>query len=149
MDELRQLEATGRYLFHGSMVPNIKELNPRQALSFMQPDGAPAVCASEAIEPPIFMAVLGSRKLGGWGKKELPGFGFYIQSDDLMRAKQESWRGYVYIVNRSGFTKHQGYEWRSERNAQPSKFVEVGVEDLPSDIYVMTSEEYLAILRNA
>jgi hypothetical protein len=114
---------------------------------FQRPDGEPAVFASEVIEPPIFMAVLGSRKLGGWGKKELPGFGFYISVDDITRAKREGWTGYVYVLDRKAFEKRSGWEWRSSNVVRPLRAVEVGIKDLPPQIEVMSHNDYMAIVQ--
>ncbi len=149
MEKLSEFQKSGDYLFHGSRNPDIELLEPRQAMSFGKPDGLPAVFASDRIEPPIFMAVLGSRKLGGWGRKNLPGFGFYIAEPDLARAKDEDWQGYVYVLAKDGFVKEGegGWEWRSMESVCPVDVVKVGIKDLPSPIDTMTREEYLSITR--
>ena len=131
----------GHYLFHGSSNGDIKVLQPSQAMSFSQPDGAPAVHASIRLEPPIFMAVLGSKKLGGWGMKGKPGFGFYILDSDLEKARAENWIGYVYVLPKDGFTHKSEWEWISRDEVKPIDVVRVGIEDLPPNITVLSPDE--------
>lgn len=90
------------------------------------------------------MAVLGSRHVGGWGYRDFSGFGFYIAQDDLDRARREQWKGYVYVLDPATFTKYQGLEWRSYNNVTPSQVIEVGMEDIPQPINILTRQEYMA-----
>ncbi len=133
MDELRKLYETGLYVFHGSSSGTIAVLEPRQAYSHGEPDGAPCVVAPEVISPAVFMAVLGSKKVGGWGKKHGE-FGFYINESSMQKAVQEDWSGYVYVLDRSNFVRHQAWEWRTSIAVKPIVVVAVGMVDLPSDI---------------
>lgn len=141
MDKLKKLQQSGKYLFHGSSIGDIELMEPRQAMSFNAPHGEPAVCASEVIEPPIFMAVIGSKYAGGWGKKDGKSrYGFYILGSDLKRAYVENWHGYVYVLGRDSFESFQGWEWRSSSPVKPEMVVPVSLNDLPQDIEVMDSQ---------
>lgn len=133
---LKELQATGKYVFHGSDSDEIAVLKPHQAYSHGKEDGEPAVFAADVIEPPIFMAVLGSRKVGGWGNRTLPGYGFYIDKASWDKAHFENWRGYVYALPKSTFTHIGAYEWRSSKAVKPEFIFEVGVEDLPKNITI-------------
>jgi hypothetical protein len=147
MDELKQLEQTGKYLFHGTTTSGIQEFVPKQATSFGKPDEYPAIFASEVIEPPIFMAVLGNRGAGGWSSQNKE-FGFYASEQYIERAKQENWKGYVYVLPRDTFNQRTDWEWRSEQSVRPIAVYEVGLEDLSSDIKVMPHDEYVALVHN-
>jgi hypothetical protein len=138
MYELKELESTKQYVFHGSSDGNIKILEPRQAMSWGKPDGMPAVCAAAAIEPAIFMAVLGSKHVGGWGKGKIERgqFGFYLKKSDYQKAKQGQWRGYVYILSREDFEHYVAWEWRASRAVKPVKIIQVGINDLPAAIEI-------------
>ncbi|HUS26372.1 MAG TPA: hypothetical protein VMY99_03425 [Nevskiaceae bacterium] len=136
MDELKKLTETGKYLFHGSATNKIAILEPRQAMSHGEPDGKPCIAASEQIEPAIFMAVLGSRHTGGWGKGNPPKgrYGFCIHKKDYKQARSERWNGYVYVLPRASFEHFAAWEWRAFRPVEPIKSVKVEFSDLPAQI---------------
>ena len=138
MEELIRLEKSGKYLFHGSSDGDILELEPRQPWSHRKKDGHPCVAASDIIEPPIFMAVLGSKKLGGWEKdpNDDKQVRYYVTKNDMEKAKKEEWHGYVYILKKDSakFRQHKGFEWRSSDHVKPIKRIRVGLGDLPSNI---------------
>lgn len=138
MDELKELERKKRYVFHGSSNGDTKILEPRQAISHGKPDGVPAVFAAEVIEPAIFMAVLGNRHVGGWGKGKIERgrFGFYVKKSDYQKAKKEQWHGYVYVLRREDFDHYGAWEWRTSRPVKPVKIIRVGIDDLPTEIDV-------------
>jgi hypothetical protein len=134
--ELIKLQAMGIYVFHGSVRGDLHELTPRQAYSHGKPDGKPCIAASERIEPPIFMAVLGSRYVGGWGKGKIEQgqFGFFAERSDYEKAKQERWSGYIYVLNKSDFAHLSSWEWRAYKSVRPVKVIAVDFSDLPEDI---------------
>jgi hypothetical protein len=138
MDELKELAETGKYLFHGSATNNIALLEPRQAMSHGEPDGKPCIAASESVEPAVFMAVLGSRHTGGWGRGNPPRgqYGFYVRKKDYEKAETERWHGYVYVLPRNVFGHFAAWEWRAFTPVRPFKMIEVGFYDLPSNIKV-------------
>lgn len=129
-------------LYHGSNNGDIEKFEPRQAVSFGKPDGPPAVHASGELDPAIFMAVLGSRYVGGWGLKNGTKFGFFVIDSHLKEARRENWAGFVYLLPKETFKNRRGWEWISTKAVAPIKRYEVGIKDLPTDIYVMTESEY-------
>ena len=131
-----------QYLYHGSSDGSIELFEPRQAISFGKPDGIPAIHASDQLEPAIFMAVLGSRHVGGWGLKNGTKFGFFIIDSHFDEAKQEGWSGYVYELPKDRFSKRRDWEWAATEAIKPVKKYKVGIKDLPKDIHVMTQAEY-------
>jgi hypothetical protein len=82
------------------------------------------------------MAVLGSKHVGGWGKKDLAEgeFGFYIKKKDYDKAKEEGWHGYVYILKREGFNPYMAWEWRAHGPIRPLKCIPVSLSDLPKNV---------------
>lgn len=137
---LEQLEASGEYVFHGSSAGDIAQLEPRQACSNGIPDGAPAVFASSDITPAIFMAIIGSRKAGGWDTDGTT-HSYFVQEDVWEQACQEEWSGYVYALGRSSFKKIKGLDWCSEIAVQPQEVVKVTSEDLPDNIKILTEDK--------
>lgn len=136
MDELQRLAKTGKYLFHGSATNHIQILEPRQARSYGEPDGKPCIAAAEVVQPAIFMAVLGSRHVGGWGKGSLlkGHYGFYVHRDAYHKAKAEGWRGYVYVLPREPFEHFSAWEWRAYVPVKSLRLIEVKFNDLPEEI---------------
>jgi len=134
--KLTKLQESGKYVFHGSSYRNIGELKPRQAMSHGKPYGKPAVYADIGTKHPIFMAVLGSKKVGGWGDKSLPGAGFYIDKESWEKAHTENWFGYVYVLLKDDFTIQEGNEWVAYKKVKPIEIVKVGISDLPKDITI-------------
>lgn len=130
------------HLFHGSSKGNIKLFEPRQAITFGRPDGQPAVHATDEIEAAIFMAVLGSRHVGGWGLKNTTKFGFFIIDIHFEEAKKKNWLGYVYSLPSQTFYNRRKWEWISTKPIKPLDSFAVGIENLPKNIYIMTSKEY-------
>ena len=134
--KLIELQRSGKYVFHGSSNGNISELEPRQAMSHGKPYGKPAVYADIKIEHPIFMAVLGSKWVGGWGDLTLPGAGFYIDKKSWEKAHKENWLGYIYVLPKVDFISKEGNEWVAYKKVKPIEIIKVGISDLPKDITV-------------
>jgi hypothetical protein len=134
--ELTRLQAEECYVFHGSLKGDIVELTPRQAYSHGKPDGPPCIAAPERIEPPLFMAILGSRHIGGWGKGtiERGQFGFFANKQDYQTAKQAQWSGYMYVLPKSDFEHVGAWEWRASKSVTPIKVFKVDFSNLPSNI---------------
>jgi hypothetical protein len=134
--KLTNLQKSGKYVFHGSSDGSIIELEPRQAMSHGKPYGKPAIYADIGTQHPIFMAVLGSKKVGGWGDKSLPRAGFYIDKGSWEKAHRENWVGYIYVLSKGDFTKQEGNEWVSYEEVKPIEIIKVGINDLPKDITI-------------
>ena len=147
-EKLIELETSGLYVFHGTMNDDINAFEPRQALSFQKPDGEPAIFAAANIQPAIFMAILGSRKVAGWDSDRfIPPFGFFIAQSSWDKAKQENWEGYVYALPKQNFVKGNGWVWRATEKVKPvGKFL-VGIDDLPTEITIMADEDEAAYIK--
>mgnify|MGYP006921738614 CR=1 FL=1 len=143
MQELKDYETSGNYVFHGSANGEIIQLNPRQAMSFGHPDGEPCVAASQYLSLAIFMAVIGSKKAGGWGMEGMrpdePYF-MYLDRSAWEKAQADKWHGFVYVCDKSAFKKHNEWEWRSLQPVIPIKVISVSLDDLPNDINILDDE---------
>lgn len=139
MGELRKLEATGEYLFHGSVRGDIAQLEPRQAHSRGMKDGVPSVVASEIADPAVFMAVIGSRQIGGWRYDSSDNLEYYLLRAELEAARQEHWQGFVYVLQRdgTGLRRHKKWEWRAEQAVTPQQVIRVSVADLPDNLTLL------------
>lgn len=134
------------YLYHGTHIPDIAELEPRQAMKAYGPDGKPAVFATENIDYAIFMAVVGSRQMGGWNKTILGGRGFYIQEDSLNSLIDDQAEGYIYFLPRCSFVAKYRGEYRSHKPVKPLDSVSVDAGDLPNDVRVLTTKQMTEFL---
>lgn len=143
MDKLQEFEKTNKYLFHGSMNGEIQEFKPRQAYSGGEADGEPCVAASAFIDPAIFMAVLGSRKLGGWMNGQDGETIYYLLRSELNQAIAENWTGFVYVLNRDQdvFKPYREFEWRAHTNVVSIEKIKVGIDDLPKNIKLLDDYE--------
>jgi len=133
IDILRELEATGKYLFHGTATDNINLFEPRQAMSHGQKDGTPCVAASEYADPAIFMAIFSGRVSCGWDSNG-SNFGFHLKKSDYDEVKTAGWSGFVYVFDRSEFKPYAVWEWRTTTRVSPMKKLSVTFADLPSEI---------------
>ncbi|MEX0877764.1 MAG: hypothetical protein WDZ40_02795 [Candidatus Spechtbacterales bacterium] len=135
--KLHELEKMGKYVFHGSPVGDIEELEPRQAHNYKegeepQEDGPPAVVASPYADIAIFRALVRKDKTGfeSDGKGNLH---FRASSGALKSAKDAV--GYVYVFDKTNFQPKAGAPeasmgWRSEHVAKSLFIVEVHYNDL-------------------
>lgn len=94
--ELKELEKAGLYVFHGTDMPDIELFEPRQAFSHGKPDGRPAVHAYKNLEPATFMAIIDSRKAGGWEATN-NSVNDYVDKNTQKKAQHESWQGYIAV----------------------------------------------------
>ncbi|MFZ2522848.1 MAG: hypothetical protein WAW92_00510 [Minisyncoccia bacterium] len=139
-EQLKELEATGDFLFHGSP-HSVSEFEPRQAYTEVDgkdvPDGEPAVFASAEIEVPIFRSIFHESNL-----VSTPGnyrIGIFTEDSGInIHANQEAINvcqnrtGYVYVLKRSNFTLRENTEWISNSNVVPvavfnSSFRDIGL----------------------
>lgn len=123
-------------LFHGSKISGIDTLEPRVARNGSFPDriSSPAVYASPDVEIAIFMAIIGSRRWGGWDHRKYPGQGFYVYEefcDYLTEYSDHNVSGTVYVLDRNTFKLSPYGEWTSESPVTTLGAIAVGVTDLP------------------
>ena len=139
-ERLLELERSGQYVFHGS-ARSIETLEPRQGRDFsertgrMEPDGAPAVAATEHADVAIFRALVNPEQFPGSGYGS--GFGvadgkhhFEATQEVLDGIKDKA--GYVHVLLKRGFQPVRG-EWRAEEPVRPESIVRVTADDLPID----------------
>ena len=138
MKFLVDLSQLNQFLYQGSKTAGIKKLEPRQAYNALKKDGLPAVCLSDNLEVAIFMAILGSRKLGAINYKASKIY-FYILGSKLEQAMKEDWQGYVYLINKdlANYIKHSHYEWRTIESVEPIDCIKVPSNDLPRNIVLL------------
>lgn len=91
------------------------------------------------------MAIIGSRRAGGWDSDEFEKpFGFFMSESNMQKAHQENWQGYVYVLDKTKFTKDPGWVWRSHERVKPiAKFL-VTALDLPDTITVLSDADETA-----
>ncbi len=134
-EKLQNLEASGKYLFHGSEDPNIDSFEPRQAHNYrdgiQEPDGEPAVFASDKADYAILMALV-NKKNCPKGYKSSAGtvndkegnivLQLSAKKSALDQLTDESF-GYVYIFDKDAFVK------RPERRVKYKSIIPVSSTD--------------------
>lgn len=132
---------TRGYLFHGSPNGDIKTLEPRQAISYGELDGKPAVCAASNLYDSMFLALFNRNRLpdpssgkSGWSHThDQP---HYFATRNLIEAARKA-TGFVYLLDTSGFNwvhlgesdKGPRREIRSLNPVLPIARLEVTYED--------------------
>ncbi|MFH0852249.1 MAG: hypothetical protein V1845_01415 [bacterium] len=155
--ELLRFEMDGKYVFHGSPL-NLNKLEPRQAFDFdkekggLAEDGKPAVCATDRAEVAIAKAIFWQRpEFAGifhwlWGyevnEKGEKSIVFEASRNTLeqLKAIKDKLRGYIHVFSKSGFEQYRNDEWRTYKEVNPEKVIEVRFEDLP-DIKIIEDEK--------
>jgi len=135
---LHELEATKKYVFHGSPNPDTQELELRQPHDFStgkkEKHGEPCIAASPYADIAIFRAVM---------RHDYTGFGshgrtleFRATQKALDHAKNKT--GYVYVLSRGDFLplhgNANGMEWRAKKSQRPIRIIRVSFDDLPENI---------------
>lgn len=144
---LKELEATGLYVFHGSSNPDIAKLEPRQAEDWKTGErvehGEPAVCATPFADLAIFRAMVNT----GWSSFGTTDDedGIYCAATDKAMETAKKAKGYVYVMAKSDFEVFEGgsMEVRSHSTVKPNRVVEVAFDDLPPGIRVLDDEGHL------
>lgn len=136
---LHELEASNRYVFHGSPIPNIQELKLSQSENLssgrLEKHGPPSVTASPYADIAIFRALV-NQDATQFGSDEEGHLNFGASQKALDIAKLSV--GYVYVLEREDFTTFGGSEksmgWRAIKPQKPVRIVRVVFDDLPKDI---------------
>src|SRR3989344_4707378 len=141
-ERLLLLEKEGRFVFHGSPISNIEELEPRQAHTIpkgekeLVNDGNPAVAASPYVEIAIFRALIkiGRSAFGSDGEGNL-----YFEASQKALDAAKTRVAYIYVLAKEDFVPKSGapmmaMDWRSEKPAKPVEIIEIGYQDLPNQI---------------
>ena len=140
---------TKGYLFHGSPNGEIKTLTPKQCSHSGEPDGAPAVCATDSLWNAMFKAIVNSAPLtnkkpysrSGWSHNDLADLSYYATKNLLSAA--ESATGYLYLLSPDNFQwidlptkdkKRPRRELRSLKPVTPLTRIPVTLSDFPYPI---------------
>lgn len=142
---LHELEATGEYVFHGSSVSDVAELEPRQPKNkkdgVMQNHGEPSVVATPYADIAIFRSIVFMDSTGFGVGEDGPEFRSSQTALDAARYVT----GYVYVLPKSNFKPLEGNEeemdWRADTSQTPSQIIEVSFKDLPEGIKIIQSEK--------
>lgn len=145
--ELLQLEAEGKYVFHGTGV-DVEMLEPRQSVDTQTgPDGNPAVFASDLVDYAVFMAIINKRNFPGGIRSRVSRYGhedgsheyaYYVPAGALERL-DESATGWVYVYAKEQFNPYKKPgEFISEVPVTAVRKVLVHRRDLP--IHIETFE---------
>jgi hypothetical protein len=129
-DFLKKLEFTNNFVFHGTSISNIKNLEPRGKDL--------VVVASPYIDIAIFRAIVrkGRSEFGVWADGRLN-----FKADKEALNSTEGNVGYVYVLNKTQF-KPKGknpaaMDWRSKKSIKPLIKIKVKDSDIPKNIEVI------------
>jgi len=140
---LHELERTGEYVFHGSPIPGIDEIKPRQPYSveggIKRRHGQSSVVATPYADIAIFRSLV-YKNVTGFGVNDENPF-FEASQEALNLARDES--GYVYVLPKTNFAplrrdEHE-MDWRASSDQKPLRVVKVSFRDLPDDIQIIES----------
>ncbi len=143
-EKLLELEATGKYVFHGSE-SSIEVFEPRQAHNYIDgknhPDGEPAIFASSIVEYAIFMAIINELNCPkGYHSSAGTSSGImkYKATPDTLSQLAEIASGWVYVFDKNLFRQREedGVEYVSYSNVTPIEKIQVFREDLPNSIEI-------------
>ncbi len=141
---LKNLEKTGRYVFHGSPF-KIDKFEPRQAFQSIKkddgeyekiPDGDPAVFTSPFADTAIFMAVVSKQNAprgiysGFSADSRLNSVKFHATQETMDQINDEAF-GYVYVFEKEKFKERNFNEAVSLEEVEPTMYIEVTKKDLP------------------
>jgi hypothetical protein len=144
---LRDLEAEGKWVFHGSGSKIDGNLEPRQAYNHKKvdseviamPDDKPAVFATPSADVAIFMSIInkhnapkGSRS--GFGATDEDGFEFRATKETMDQIHNAT--GYVYVFDKTNFTPRSKRESLAYEEVTPNEVVMVTEKDLPKNIVI-------------
>lgn len=150
-EQLLRLENEDRYVFHGSENPDLDQLEPRQGYDYIngahEPDGDPAVFASNKADYAILMAIVNRQNCpNGYSssagtveseKGEIV-LELTVTKDAIEQLTDES-SGYVYVFNRNDFEPRENkrMEFVSKIPISSVDRIKVTKKDLPSYIKVL------------
>ncbi len=146
-EALKLLTIESGYVFHGSGNV-IKEFEPRQAHTIVDskkiPDGEPAIFASTFLDYAIFMALFNKENCpnGYQAGVSYNGVSFtYTAIQKTLEQVSENTKGYVYVFNRSDFTRRNNSEWVSYKKVKPILSFEVSRGDFKPAIEIIVEEQ--------
>jgi hypothetical protein len=141
---LSALERSGQFLFHGSPLGGLRELEPRQAQTegadgAMGDDGAPAVCLTPFADVAVFRAVVNRQNAPSGYRSEFSATADahgqtrlrFSMSAGTEAHVREAGAGTVYVFAREGFQPFSPMEFRAHVPVRPIADVPVTSSDLP------------------
>src|SRR3989339_117974 len=139
---LHELQKSGEYIFHGSSVPGIGELEPRQPYDYTggekKPHGNPSVVGTPYADIAIFRSLVYTDSTG-FGSDDEGNLSFSASKIAMNDAREKV--GYVYVLPRRDFRPMRGGEmemdWRAELSQTPARIVKVTFDDLPDGIQMI------------
>ncbi len=145
---IKDLEKTGKYVFHGSSDETIEKLEPRQAYNYPGdgsakiPDGPPSVAASPYADIAIFRSLVGFGSSFGASTKESGEVTLCFRAKEETLNESKDKTGFVYILDKTLFAPKEGtdinsMDWRSPEYVKLIEIVEVNYSDLPEGIKVI------------
>lgn len=155
-EALDQFAATGRYLFHGSQVADIVELEPHITNSKAErEDGGiwvqnrPVVSATANIDVAIFAATIWRRGVGtsGWYSKgggNSATFEFNASEGVIAEVIKQNVFGYVYVLPKEKFKPilEIPSEFQSEVAVKPLAVIRVHATDLHPDVRTLKPDTH-------
>ncbi len=139
-EKLKEYEKQG-YLFHGSP-DKISVLKPIQPFSYdeklgkMVEHGNPSVVATSFLNVSVFRSIVNRKNApdehdSAFGNGS-NGLNFKASSKTLDQAKNK--KGFVHVLDKKGFERFSGMEWRSKEEVKPIDIIEVSFDNLPENI---------------
>lgn len=147
LTQLRALEESGKYLFHGSGAV-IEKFEPRQAFNYKDgvqiPDGLPAIFASPILDCAIFRALFskanfpqGSYSAWSW---DTSGVIIFKATKKSLAELRDDMQGHIYVFDRADFTKKNMADWICHEQIVPVMAFIVTRLDFTPTIYEMADE---------
>jgi len=149
-EQLQKLEHEDKYVFHGSENPSLDHLEPRQGYNFRdgikEPDGEPAVFASNRADYAILMALINKQNCPK-GYDSSAGTEDGVKGETVLRLRvnkdavdqlTEDSSGFVYVFDKNDFTprKDRRVEYVSSLTVTSVSKIKVTKTDLPPCIEV-------------
>ena len=152
-DRLLELEAEGKFLFHGSPIL-LEELDLKQPVNYEKRtgkevlDGNLCVAATQFSKIAVFRALTHQSQF--FGQKGCgSSFGLTLEGNIRLALTKKAWKqlegktGYVYVLDRTEFSIRSAWEWRSEHKVTPLEVIIVLVEDLAENIKIVSAPRFL------
>lgn len=150
-ERLLKLEAEGIYVFHGSENADLDSLEPRQGYNHIngvqEPDGEPAVFASNRADYAILMALINKQNCpneynfsAGTVNNEKGEIVLQLQATkDTLEQLTEHSLGYVYVFDKNQFTPRENrrVEYVSKVPVTSINKIRVTKKDLPPHVEML------------
>jgi hypothetical protein len=143
IEQLRELEKTGTYLFHGTSRIINGNFEPRQAYTLRNrinvKDGEPAIYATPLLDLAIFMATVtpknAPKNFHSRFNRDQNGINLLMNSDTRGQLNENS-SGYLYVFNKKDFKERSPIEFFSNVKVSPIECCDVKFGDLILEVKV-------------